>query len=102
MYRIKRKSKLIPAVDRGKEIQIEVDGKLISAYEGETVATALLAANISTFRKTLKNQHPRGVYCGMGVCFECLVTIDGVHAQRACLTYAHDNMKIETCQEVQL
>lgn len=102
MDRIKKKSKLIPAIELGNQFEIIVDGKPIPAYLGETVATVLMAANITTFRKSRKNQDPRGVYCGMGVCYECLVTINGVHAQRACITYAQPGMQVETCQEVQL
>ncbi len=100
--RIDRSSSLLPAVERGKPISLIVDGKTIAANSGETVAAALLAAGIHTFRLSQKNKQPRGIYCGMGVCYECLVTINGIHAQRACITPVVDGMQIETCKELEL
>ncbi len=102
MNRIKQKSSLIPSVERGKAILIEVDGQTITAYEGESLAAALLAAGISTFRISRKTLEPRGLYCGMGICYECLVMVDGVHAQRACITPVTAGMKVETCKEIEL
>lgn len=102
MFRIKKSSNMLPAVQRGEPITITVDGKPVEAYLGETVATALLAAGIRTFRKTHKHQQPRSLYCGMGICYECLVTINGVHAQRACVTSVEDGMVIETEKEMEL
>jgi sarcosine oxidase subunit alpha len=89
-------------VQRGNPIQITVNGNLIDAYEGETVAVALLAAGISPFRLSPKNKEPRSLYCGMGICFECLVTINGIHAIRACITLVESGMNIETCKELEL
>ncbi len=102
MFRIKKSSTMLPAVQRGKPITITVDGKPVEAYLGETVAATLLAAGIRTFRKTHKLNHPRSLYCGMGVCYECLVTINGVHAQRACVTNVEEGMVIETEKEMEL
>lgn len=102
MFRIKKSSDLLPAVQRGKPVNITVDGKPIEAYQGETVAAAMLAAGIRTFNKSHKHKQPRSLYCGMGVCYECLVTINGVHAQRACVTYVEEGMVIETERELEL
>jgi aerobic-type carbon monoxide dehydrogenase small subunit (CoxS/CutS family) len=60
------------------------------------VAAALLAANQRTLRKTRFNNNERGVFCGIGVCFDCLVVIDGVTNQRACLIEAKPGMKVQT------
>lgn len=100
--RINKPSSLLPEVQRGKPLQVTVDGNLIEAFEGETVAAVLLSAGIRTFRLSPKNKEPRSMYCGMGVCFECLVTIDGQHAVRACMTPVAEGMQVETCQEMQL
>lgn len=100
--RIKKSGSILPAVQRGRPIQIQVDGKPVEAYEGETVAAALLAAGIHTFRLSRKNQEPRGLFCGMGVCYECLVTVDGTHALQACLTTVAEGMQVETCRELEL
>jgi sarcosine oxidase subunit alpha len=79
-----------------------VDGKAIEAFEGETVAAALLASGIHTFRLSRKYQEPRGLYCGMGICYECLVTVNGTHAVQACLTPVAEGMQVETCREWEL
>ena len=100
--RISQSSSWLPRVQRGRPVNITVDGKALEAYEGETVATALLAAGIRTFRLTRKKAEPRSVYCGMGVCYECLVTVDGVHGIRACVTQVADGMHVETCKELEL
>lgn len=63
------------------------------AIEGETVAAALTAAGITALRRA-RNGEPRGVFCGMGVCYECLVTVDGGRAQRACMTKVRDGMAV--------
>ncbi|MDR3577671.1 MAG: (2Fe-2S)-binding protein [Anaerolineaceae bacterium] len=102
MTRLKKSSSLLPGAQRGKLVKINVDGKPVEAYEGETVAAVLLSAGISTFRLSQKNKEPRSMYCGMGICFECLVTIDGQHALRACMTPVADGMTVETCKEMEL
>jgi glycine/D-amino acid oxidase-like deaminating enzyme len=77
----------------GRPIRLIFDGRDISALEGETVAAALSAAGILRFRDTPTGA-PRGLYCGMGACFDCVVTIDGRIGQRACLAKAADGMRI--------
>jgi predicted molibdopterin-dependent oxidoreductase YjgC len=72
---------------------IEVDGRHVSAEPGQTVAAALIGAGITVFRHTPTGA-PRGVFCGMGVCFDCLVTIDGLADQRACTTPVRPGMRV--------
>jgi sarcosine oxidase subunit alpha len=84
----------IASAARGREITIGVNGRACSAVEGETVHAALWAAGIRGLRKTAKTGEPRGIFCGMGVCYDCLVTIDGVPNQRACMTLVEDRMEI--------
>jgi len=81
-------------VRRGQPFELLVDGRPVAAYAGETVATALLGAGQVTLRLTPKRGRPRGVLCGMGVCFDCLVTVDGVPNVRACVTYARPGMQV--------
>ncbi len=100
--RIDRSSPLLPEVERGKAVQLTVNGEIIPAFEGETIAAALLAAGIRTFRLSPKNEAPRSIFCGMGLCYECLVKVDGVHAVRACVTPVRDGMRVETCKEMEL
>jgi predicted molibdopterin-dependent oxidoreductase YjgC len=65
-------------------IRFDFDGRSIEAREGDSIAAALLAAGILQFRETPVSGSPRGPYCLMGVCFDCLVEIDGVPNRRAC------------------
>jgi predicted molibdopterin-dependent oxidoreductase YjgC len=74
---------------------IEINGQRKQASVGQTVAAALTEANVATLRHT-PNHAPRGLFCGMGVCFECLVTINDIPEQRACMTLIEPGMKIET------
>jgi predicted molibdopterin-dependent oxidoreductase YjgC len=76
-------------------LSVEVDGERVAAFAGETVATVLLALGHPAFRRTEKGA-PRGLFCGMGICFDCLVTVDGVENVRACMTAVADGMVIET------
>jgi aerobic-type carbon monoxide dehydrogenase small subunit (CoxS/CutS family) len=77
-------------------IEFTFDGEKIDAITGQSVAAALLAANQRTLRKTRFNNNERGVFCGIGVCFDCLVVIDGITNQRACLIEARPGMKVQT------
>lgn len=80
---------------QGEPIEITVDGTTVPALAGETVAAALTAAGLRALRQT-KDGAPRGVYCGMGVCFDCRVTIDGEAGLRSCLTTVKPGMHIRT------
>jgi predicted molibdopterin-dependent oxidoreductase YjgC len=87
--------RLTSNIERGRAVRLMVDGQALPAYEGETVAAALLAAGRRTFRHTVPGGHPRGVFCGIGVCFDCLVTVDGSQI-RACVTPVRDGMQVST------
>jgi len=65
-------------------VRFTFDGRELEALPGETIAAALSAAGILAFRRTPSGA-PRGLWCGMGACFDCLVTVDGRASQRACL-----------------
>ena len=82
-------------IQRGQPLEIEVDGKKIIAYQGETVATALIAAGLRTFRRTVDKNEPRGLFCGIGLCFECRMVINGVPNTRACQTLATPGCRVE-------
>ncbi len=65
----------------------------MSAYLGESVAAALMADGDLSTRKTSDGE-PRGLFCGMGVCFDCLAIVDGIPGTRACVTWVRDGMDI--------
>ncbi|HVY16673.1 MAG TPA: FAD-dependent oxidoreductase [Rhodopila sp.] len=79
----------------GRPIGFTFDGSRIEALEGETIAAALSAAGITTVRHTPSGA-PRGLHCGMGACWDCVVTIDGRIGQRACMTQAADGLAVES------
>ena len=79
-----------------EEFTITVDGRQITAREGETVAAALLANGIRTFRHTQKRGEPRGVFCGIGQCTDCIMEIDGKLNVRACMTPARPGMIVRS------
>lgn len=82
-----------PGVERGEAVRITIDGRPVTAHCGESVAAALLAEGALGLRTTSSGE-PRGVFCGMGVCFDCLVVVDGVPGTRACVTWVRDGMAI--------
>jgi len=83
-------------VERGRQFEIEVDGEKITAFEGETIAAVLMASGRRTFRHTAKKNHPRGVYCGIGLCHDCMMIIDGIPNTRSCQTLATPGCRVET------
>jgi aerobic-type carbon monoxide dehydrogenase small subunit (CoxS/CutS family) len=86
----------VPGIDRGEPFQLLVDGKPVTAYPGEILATVLMAAGIRSFHLVPLNVHPSRLYCGMGVCQQCLVTVDGVSSCHACQILARPGMNVET------
>ena len=82
--------------DTGTAVTLKVDGKPIHARTGDTVAAAMLAAGVDHCRTTPVTGAPRAPYCLMGVCFDCLVTIDGVGSRQGCLVPVREGMTVET------
>lgn len=83
--------------DKRKEnVTIIVDGRKIRAIAGEPIAAALMAAGIRVFRKTPKKNQPRGVFCAIGRCTDCVMTVNGIPNVRTCVTPVEDGMVIET------
>lgn len=76
-------------------VTIVLDGELVSVRSDCSVAAALLERDERTLRHSLRRNEPRGLYCGMGVCFECILTIDGRAGERACLVGVRDGMRID-------
>jgi sarcosine oxidase subunit alpha len=83
---------------RGARVTIRVNGRPVAAYRGETLFAALLAAGIRTLRHSSKDPTTtgRGGFCGMGVCQECRVTVDGMPDTRACMTAVREGMEVVT------
>ena len=81
-------------IERGEPIDLLVDGETIKAYAGETIAGALTAAGRKVFRHTSKTGAPRGLFCGIGICFDCLVTVEGLGQVRSCMVSVQPGMRV--------
>lgn len=81
-------------IDRTKEFTFRFDGRAVQAHEGDTVASALYAAGVTTFSRGFKYHRPRGLLCAAGRCPNCLVNVDGVPNVRACTRPVQDGMKV--------
>lgn len=86
---------LSDGMSRGRAVSFVLDGEAVRAFESETVATAMIAEGFDHTRTTVLGS-PRGIFCGMGVCFDCLVVVDGVPNTRACMTWIEDGMVVST------
>jgi predicted molibdopterin-dependent oxidoreductase YjgC len=84
------------AILPGAGVTLFVDGEPVQARRGQTVATALLAQGRRVLRHTRNGGNPRGLFCAMGVCFDCVMTIDGLQGTRACMTRVEDGMQVRT------
>jgi len=82
--------------ERELSLTIFIDGTATPARHGDTVAAAMLGSGYVACRTTAVSGAPRGPYCLMGVCFDCLVKIDGDANRQACMTTVQDGMRIET------
>lgn len=80
----------------GNRVTLMVDGEPVEAIEGEPIATALLAAGRRAFRRTTQRNEPRGVFCALGRCTDCVMIVDGQPNVRTCVTPASDGMIVET------
>ncbi|TDP91039.1 (2Fe-2S)-binding protein [Labedaea rhizosphaerae] len=72
------------------------DGKAIPAEPGQSIGAALIAAGHRSWRRTRIDAAPRGIFCGIGICHDCLVTVDGAANRRACLVEAAEDMRVTT------
>lgn len=84
----------LPEIRPVPRVTLTVDGEPVEARADDTVATALLAAGAGATRKTPVSRSGRAAYCLMGVCFECLVEIDGVPNRQACLVPVAEGMVV--------
>lgn len=81
---------------KGDLVEFTCDGKTVEGYEGEPIATALRAAGIMIHRHTKKYDDPRGVFCAIGRCTDCVMIVDGMANVRTCITPLKKGMIVET------
>lgn len=80
-------------VDRPGRFTFHFDGQVVEAFQGETIGAALWAAGIRDFRHSVSGTEVRGLYCAMGVCFDCLVLVHG-QPIRACMAEARPGLEV--------
>lgn len=83
-------------LEQKKKVRFVFDGNTYEGFENDTIASALLAHGIRTLRKHEESGNPRGIYCNIGHCYECRVTVNGESNVRACLTPIQENMVVES------
>jgi hypothetical protein len=82
--------------DAGIAVQFFFDGQKVTAFDTDTVASALIAAGYRTFTTMPQDGSPRGGYCFVGRCSDCLMIIDGQPGTMACMTPARDGLRVES------
>lgn len=82
--------------EKGEKVQFQFDGQELEGYEGEPIATALKAAGVMVHRYTKKEHKPRGIFCAIGRCTDCVMIVDGVPNVRTCITPLKAGMKVKT------
>jgi hypothetical protein len=81
-------------ITRGHEVRFFIDGKPVIGHKGETIAAALINEGILT-SKTI-DLKPLGVYCNIGICFSCAMTINGIANVRICKAPVSEGCKVES------
>ena len=78
------------------EISFTFNGDEFRGLPGQSIAAALIAADERELRTTRFGNEPRSIFCGIGICYDCVVVVDGVANQRSCLIEAKQGMKVES------
>lgn len=79
-----------------REVTFTFDGKQLSGMEGEPIAAALKAAGVVVHRYTKKQHEPRGIFCAIGRCTDCVMIVDGKPNIRTCITPLAEGMTVQT------
>ncbi len=82
--------------EKGRVVQFQFDGQSMEGFEGEPIAVALRANGVMIHRYTSRLGHPRGVFCAIGRCTDCVMIVDGQLNVRTCVTPLQEGIKIET------
>ena len=81
---------------KGRLVSFLYDGQKLQGYEGEPIAMALKAAGVAVHRYTAKRHEPRGIFCAIGRCTDCVMVVDGVPNVRTCMTPLAEGMDVHT------
>jgi predicted molibdopterin-dependent oxidoreductase YjgC len=91
-----QKHPILGEFEKGELVTFTLDGKEMQGYEGEPIAAALRAAGVMTHRYTSRFGKPRGVFCAIGRCTDCVMIVDGKPNIRTCVTPLKAGMKVQT------
>ncbi|HEY6630376.1 MAG TPA: (2Fe-2S)-binding protein [Rhizobiaceae bacterium] len=91
-----RNARLIPGIAPGTAVSFTFNGQTVDGYVGEGVAAALMRAGIRGTRTTARQPEPRGYYCGMGVCWECTVEVEGMGTVRGCMFPVQEGLVVRS------
>ena len=90
------KHPILGEFEKDRKVTFFFDGKEIEGYEGEPIAAALMANGITTHRHTRQRGTPRGIFCAIGRCTDCVMIVDGELNVRTCITPLKEGMNVET------
>ncbi|SDS12640.1 (2Fe-2S)-binding protein [Microterricola viridarii] len=79
-----------------RALSLSVDGEPVDGVDGQSIAGVILASGRLSWRRTSSEGKPRGLFCGIGVCFDCIVTVNGERDVRACQRRAADGDVIQS------
>ena len=77
-----------------QKISFTFNGEIFTCESGQSVAAALISVENRELRRTRFENEPRSIFCGIGICYDCVVVINGVANQRSCLVEAKEGMKV--------
>jgi hypothetical protein len=87
---------ILGEAEKGQLVTFSLDGKIMEGYAGEPIAVALKANGVMIHRYTQKAHAPRGIFCAIGRCTDCVMIVDGVPNIRTCVTALVSGMSIQT------
>ena len=87
---------ILDTLDTSNCVTIFYNGEPVEVLAGEPIAAALINAGIISFRTTARDNAPRGIFCAIGRCTDCMMIVDGIPNTRTCVTPVRDGMRVET------
>ena len=87
---------ILGEIKKGRIVNFTYNGKELQGYEGEPIAAALKAQGVMVHRYTKKEHKPRGIFCAIGRCTDCVMVVNGQPNVRTCVTPLQDGMEIKT------
>ncbi len=87
---------ILGTFEKGRQIQFTFDGKTMEGFEDEPIAIALRSNGVMVHRHTTKRDEPRGIFCAIGRCTDCIMVVNGIPNVRTCVEQLKEGMVIQT------